>query len=316
MKMSRRFFIGLGLIFGLAAIVTADPAKELRIGYQKAASHLLLLRAHGTLEKQLAPRGIVVKWVEFPAGPQLLEALNVSSIDFGYVGEAPPIFAQAAGADFVYVGYEDPSPQAEAILVPKNSALRSIADLKGKKIALNKGSNVHYLLVKALEKAGLRYSDIQPVYLAPADARAAFQQGSVDAWAIWDPFYSAAQTQLDARVLTDATNIVANYLYFLAARSYAVQQPEVIKLIFDESLALGQWIKGHYHEAAVQIAPLEGLDVAIVEQSLRHYALTAHPINNAILRDQQKVADTFSDLKLIPKPLVVQEATVVAPNQQ
>ncbi len=113
-----------------------------------------------------------VKWTEFPAGPVLLEGLNVGSIDFGTVGEAPPIFAQAAGANLVYVGNEPASPASEAIVVPKGSSLRTLADLKGKKIALNKGSNVHYLLLKALEKAGIAYADIQPVFLPPADARA------------------------------------------------------------------------------------------------------------------------------------------------
>lgn len=146
---------------------------ELRIGYQKSASLFVLQKAQGTLEKKLAPLGFGVKWVEFPAGPQLLEGLNVGAVDVGYVGEAPPIFAQAAGAKFVYFGYDPAAPRAEAILVTKDSPIKSVADLKGRKVALNKGSNVHYLLVKQLEKNGLKLSDIQPVYLAPADGRAA-----------------------------------------------------------------------------------------------------------------------------------------------
>jgi sulfonate transport system substrate-binding protein len=115
------------------------------------------------------------------------------------VGEAPPIFAQAAGANLVYVANEPPSPRSEAIVVPGDSGLKTVAQLKGKKIALNKGSNVHYLLVRAIEKAGLKYSDITPVYLPPADARAAFERGSVDAWVIWDPLLAAAEKQLGAR---------------------------------------------------------------------------------------------------------------------
>jgi hypothetical protein len=142
-------------------------------------------------------------------------------VDFGTVGEAPPIFAQAAGANLVYVGNEPPSPGSEAIVVPKDSKLRSLADLKGKKVVLNKGSNVHYLLVKALEKAGLGYKDIDVVYLPPADARAAFERGAVDAWAIWDPFLAAAEKQLGARVLADGKGLVANHQFYLAARPYA-----------------------------------------------------------------------------------------------
>jgi sulfonate transport system substrate-binding protein len=158
-----------------------------RIGYQKYGK-LVLLKGRGTLEEKLKPLGYSVVWTEFPSGPPLLEALNVGSVDFGIAGETPPIFAQAAGAPLVYLAYDPPAPKGEAILVPKDSPLKSVADLKGKKVALNKGSNVHYLLVRALEQAGLKYTDIQTVFLAPADALAAFARGSVDAWVIWDPY--------------------------------------------------------------------------------------------------------------------------------
>jgi sulfonate transport system substrate-binding protein len=166
--------------------------KVVRIGFQKYGK-LVLLKSKGTLEEKLKAAGYKVVWTEFPSGPPLLEALNVGAIDFGNTGEAPPIFAQAAGAPIQYVAYEPPAPKGEAILVPKDSKLTSVADLKGKKIALNKGSNVHYLLVKALEKAGVKYSEVEPVFLAPADARAAFERGAVDAWVIWDPFQAAAE---------------------------------------------------------------------------------------------------------------------------
>src|SRR6188508_2311347 len=169
-----------------AAVVSAGISfahaqdKVVRVGYQKYGN-VILLKGKGGLEKKLAPLGFKVEWKEFPSGPPLLEALNVGAIDFGHAGEAPPIFAQAAGAPIQYVAYEPPAPKGEAILVPKDSKIASVADLKGKKVALNKGSNVHYLLVKALEKAGIKYSEIEPVFLAPADARAAFEKGVVDA---------------------------------------------------------------------------------------------------------------------------------------
>ena len=181
--------------------------KVVRIGFQKYGK-LVLLKSKGTLEDKLKAAGYKVVWTEFPSGPPLLEALNVGAIDFGNTGEAPPIFAQAAGAPIQYVAYEPPAPKGEAILVPKDSKLTSVADLKGKKVALNKGSNVHYLLVKALEKAGVKYSEIEPVFLAPADARAAFERGAVDAWVIWDPFQAAAEAATGARTLADGTGIV------------------------------------------------------------------------------------------------------------
>ena len=200
--MQRRHMLATGAAMALLARGLSARAAEkvLRIGVQKYGT-LILLKTKGLLEEKLAPLGYQVEWTEFPAGPQLLEALNVGSIDFGTVGEAPPIFAQAAGAPIVYVGYEPPAPEAEAILVPKDSPLKGVGDLKGKKVALNKGSNVHYLLVKALENAGLKYTDVTPVFLKPSDARAAFEHGDVDAWVIWDPFQASAEIAIEARTL-------------------------------------------------------------------------------------------------------------------
>jgi len=297
----------------VAAILLApivSKAETLRIGYQKAASTLVLLRAHGALEKKLAPLNVEVKWLEFAAGPQLLEGLNLGSIDFGYVGEVPPIFALAAGAPLVYTAYELPSPEAEGILVQKDSPILTIADLKGKKIAFNKGSDVHWLVIKALEDAGLKYSDIQPAYLAPADARAAFQNGAIDAWAIWDPFFVAAERQLGARVLTTAKGIVNRHQYFVSTRSFSEKNPEVVKILMQQLGEVGQWVRENYAQAAKELAPIQGLDPEIIEASLRHYQHIYKPIDDAVLADQQRIADSFYELKLIPQKLSVRDAVV------
>ena len=288
---------------------TQTPRAELRIGYQKSASLFVLQKAQGSLEKRLASQNVSVRWVEFPAGPQLLEGLNVGSVDVGYVGEAPPIFAQAAGANFIYIGHEPPSPEAEAIVVPKESPLKTVADLRGKKIALNKGSNVHYLLVRALEAAGLKYSDVQPVFLAPADARAAFEKGAVDAWAIWDPFLAAVQKQSAARVVVDGRGGVANnYPFYLAERGFNTKHPEVIQALFEDSVQQGQWLKANIKQAAAIIAPLQGLDVSVVELALQRYQFGVAPVSVGVAAEQQKLADTFFELKLIPKPVLIRDA--------
>ena len=291
-------------------MVNAQPkADTLRIGYQKSASLFVLQKAQGTLEKRLAPLNVAVNWVEFPAGPQLLEGLNVGSVDVGFVGEAPPIFAQAAGANFVYLGNDPAAPQAEAIVVAKDSALKTVAELKGKKVALNKGSNVHYLLVRALEKAGLQYADIQPVFLAPADARAAFEKGAVDAWVIWDPFLSAAEKQLGVRQLADGRGGVAsNYQYYLGERGYVERRPDVIKAWFEDAVEQGRWIKANLNQAAAIIAPIQGLDADIVESALRRYQFGVAPVTDAIASEQQKIADVFFQLKLIPKSVRIVDA--------
>ena len=224
--------LSIGIV--AAAVGTSyGQDKVVRIGYQKYGK-LVLLKSKGTLEPKLAADGYKVVWTEFPSGPPLLEALNVGAIDFGNTGEAPPIFAQAAGAPIQYVAYEPPAPKGEAILVPKDSPLNSVADLKGKKVALNKGSNVHYLLVKALEKAGVKYSEIEPVFLAPADARAAFERGAVDAWVIWDPFQAAAEAATGARTLADGTGIVANYQFYFASKKFLDANPKIVDAVLAE----------------------------------------------------------------------------------
>ncbi|HEX6565188.1 MAG TPA: sulfonate ABC transporter substrate-binding protein [Chthoniobacterales bacterium] len=306
-----RFFISLlSLLTAMLLAPISGNSATLRIGYQKAASTLVLLKAHGTLEKKLTPLNVEVKWLEFAAGPQLLEGLNLGSIDFGYVGEVPPIFALAAGAPLVYTAYELPTPEAEGILVPKDSPIRTIADLKGKKVAFNKGSDVHWLMVKALEDAGLKYGDIQPAYLAPADARAAFQNGAIDAWAIWDPFFVAAQRQIGARVLTTAKGIVKRHQYFVSTRSFSEKNAEIVKILMQELGGVGQWVRDNYAEAAKELAPIQGLEPDIVEASLRHYKHIYKPIDDAVLADQQRIADTFYELKLIPQKLTVKDAVV------
>lgn len=292
--------------------ITQAQAETLRIGYQKYGT-LVLLKAKGTLEKRLAEQGVEVKWTEFPGGPQLLEGLNVGSVDFGVTGETPPVFAQAAGADLLYVAHEPPAPTGEAILVPKDSPIKSVAELKGKKVALNKGSNVHYLLVRALEDAGLKYGDITPVYLPPADARAAFERGSVDAWVIWDPFQSAAEKQLQARTLRDGSGLVDNHQFYLATRTYAEKNPQVIGTLVEEIRGVGEWVKGNLDEATSQVAPLIGLSPEITRQAVERQGYGAQFISPEVVAAQQKIADTFTELKLIPKQLTIKDVIWTPP---
>ena len=287
---------------------------EVRIGYQKYGT-LILLKASGELEKRLAPLGVKVTWSEFPAGPQLLEGLNVGGVDFGTTGETPPIFAQAANAKIKYIGYEPPAPRGEAIVVQSNSSIKTVADLKGKKVVLNKGSNVHYLLVKALEKAGLKYSDVETVFLAPADARAAFERGSVDAWVIWDPFLAAAETSIGAKVIQDGTNTVNNHQFYLAEENYASKRPDVVAVIFDELKKVNDWAVTKPKEVANALAPLTGLDSITLEKALERGGYGINYLNEKVITEQQKIADTFYDLKLIPKKLDI-KSVVWQPEQK
>ena len=305
---------GLTLVaLGLAAPPAAAEDHVLRIGVQKYGT-LVILREQHALEAALQPLGWRVAWTEFPGGPQLLEALNVGALDFGTTGEAPPVFAQAAGAPLVYVGVEPPSPAGEAILVPQDSPVKTIADLRGKRVALNKGSNVHFLLVQALASAGLTPADIQPVYLAPADARAAFEQGAVDAWVIWDPFYAAGQAATHARVLTDAKGLAPNRQFFLASRDFADANPALVKTLLDRIAATDHWAQAHQEEVAKMLAPSLNLPLPVIATALARMGYGVGPMTAEAAADQQRIADTFRALKLIPVAVDVKSALWSPPS--
>jgi sulfonate transport system substrate-binding protein len=309
MRLDRRSFAKLAL--AVVAVPAAGAAraddKVVRIGFQKYGK-LVLLKSRGALEKRLAPLGLTVAWTEFPSGPPLLEALNVGAIDFGNAGEAPPIFAQAAGAPFFYVAYEPPAPRGEAILVPKDSRIKTVADLKGRKVALNKGSNVHYLLVRALDKAGVAYSDITPVFLAPADARAAFERGAVDAWVIWDPFQAAAEAATGARTLADGSGLVANTQFYLAARTFVDAHPDILDAVIAELQAIDAWAKSDVGAVAGELSPSIGIPAPILAVALARQSYGIKPIDEATIAEQQRIADTFLELGLLPKPIRISDA--------
>jgi sulfonate transport system substrate-binding protein len=307
---SKRSFLTLSaasLALGLSATGASAQEKTLRVGFQKYGK-IVLLKGKGTLEKALEPLGYKVTWTEFPAGPQLLEAVNVGAIDIGNTGEAPPIFAQAAGAPLVYVAYEPPAPKGEAILVPKGSPIQSVAELKGKKVALNKGSNVHYLLVKALEKAGVAYADITLVFLTPADARAAFERGAVDAWAIWDPFQAAAETTIGARTLTDGTGIVANHQFYLASEKLVANHDAALKVFLKQLSEVDDWAKADIAAVAEALSPSTGIPVPILQLALARQSYGIRPLDEATIAEQQRIADSFHALGLLPKPVTIASA--------
>lgn len=284
-----------------------NDQKTIHIGYQKYGT-LNFLKAKKTLEKKLEPKGFTVKWTEFPGGPQLLESLNVGSIDLGHTGEAPPIFAQAANAPLIYYANEPPNPKGEAIIVPKDSPIKSLEDLKGKKIALNKGSNVHYLLVKALEKAGVRYEDVELAYLPPSDARAAFEKGSVDAWVIWDPFLAEAERKTEARILADGTDLVDNREFFLVSEQFAKDQQDALDIIYNELKNTEKWVSENKGEAAEFLSPQIGMEKETVELTLGRKTFGFEKITEEVIEDQQKIANQFHDLKLIPNEIKVNDA--------
>lgn len=297
--MNRRHITrGLAALCALVAIAAnanaADELKKLRIGHQKSSTLVTVLKANGDLEKDLSKLGYTVAWSEFPSGLPLLEALNVGAVDLsGDVADTVPVFAQAAGANLTYVATEAPSPEAQALIVKADSPIKTIADLKGKKVAVTKAAGVHYLLIKQLNSAGLKFSDIEPAYLTPADGRAAFEKGAVDAWIVWDPFVSAAQKQSNVRVLADSKGYADYARFYLASSAFAAEHPDVLRLVFDKLQAAGKWVKASPEEAAKILAPVWGLTPEIVTLANSHRSYAVLPVKPENLVEVQKIADTF-----------------------
>lgn len=301
-------FFGASLLAGaLTSGVThaASLPTEFRVGYQKGSAILVIAKQRAAIEERLARLGVrSVKWVEFQFGPPLLEALGAGAVDIGVVGDTPPIFAQAAKANLVYVASTPAS--ASAILVPRNSDIASVAELKGRKVAIAKGSSSHNLTVQALAKYGLSFGDIQPVYLAPADAVAAFATGQVDAWTIWDPYYAIAETRHGGRAIatTDEPGLESNSFY-LANRTFAETHPQVLQAALDVLRDVTRWASENRDQLARISSEATGVDLESQTIASRRYAIEMLPISGEVVAKQQRIADTFADLGLIPARIKV-----------
>ncbi|SDT49560.1 sulfonate ABC transporter substrate-binding protein [Bradyrhizobium canariense] len=309
--MRRRQFLQLSLGTVTAAALSRqgnaqESVKEIRIGYQKNGV-LVIARQQAALEKHFAPQKIDVKWVEFSSGPPMLEAMNVGSVDYGAVGDSPPVFAQSAGANLVYAAGQ-PITNGQGILVQSQSPIRTIADLKGKRVGFTKGSSAHNIIVQTLEKAGLTYADITPVYLTPPDAGPAFANGSIDAWSIWDPYFAIGETKQNGRVLVNASEITKTNSFYIANRDFAKNHGAVLQQIIDVTSSTAKWAEAHRDEVAKSLSAVTGIPLDIQTVAANRSSFAVGPITDDIIATQQGVADRFFKLGLIPKPVVVRDA--------
>jgi sulfonate transport system substrate-binding protein len=295
----------LGSISIAASSAAAQQLKEVRIGFQRAGIFPAVKQRH-TVEDALRPRGIEVKWVEFAFGPPLLEALNTGNIDFGYTGDAPPIFAQAARANLLYVAALPSAGRTEAIVVPEDSPIKTLADLKGRKVGFAKGSSAHNTTVAALEKAGLSYSDITPVYLAPADGATAFSGGSIDAWTIWDP-YLALTEKGKVRVLASAGDVHESTAFFLANKDFTGQHPDIVALLNQTFAQESKWADQHRPEIVQTLHDATRVDAEALTRAVARSQFLVTPVTDQIVATQQATADRFLKLGLIPKSINVRD---------
>jgi sulfonate transport system substrate-binding protein len=318
--MKRRDFLKLSLAGAVASVPGAVLAqlrndavpKEFRIGYQKSGV-LVIARQQGVIERRLGKFGIAVRWVEFSSGPPLLEAMNAGSLELGATGDAPPIFAQAAGAAIVYVAGA-PVNNGQAIIVKRDSSIRSLADLKGKRVAFTKGSSAHNITIAALEKAGLGYTDITPAYLSPADAAAAFSRGSIDAWTIWDPFLAIAEKTQGARVVAESADVAKTFSFYLANRDFATRYPKSLNEALGGLAEAANWAENNRGEVAKALAAVTGVSLEAQTIAANRASFPFGPVTPEIIASQQAIADRFHKLGLIPRAIIVREAVWTAPS--
>src|SRR5437763_2055396 len=309
LAMKRREFLELSAAGAFAALSSRAraqaPVKEIRIGYQKTGV-LVIARQQAVLEKQFAAQQVAVKWIEFTSGPPLLEAMSTGSVDFGSVGDTPPIFAQAANANITYVA-GSPITNGQGILVPANSSIRTIADLRGKRIGFAKGTSAHNVLIATLEKAGLAYEDITPVYLSPPDAGAAFPNGSIEAWAIWDPYFAIREKRQHGRILVNAREVAKTNSFYLANRDFANGNVQRTRDVIEGLTEAARWAESHRDVVANSLAAVTAvpLDVQIVAANRASFVIG--PVTDEIIDTQQAVADRFYKLGFIPRQIVIRD---------
>jgi sulfonate transport system substrate-binding protein len=313
MKLTRRLLTAAVLAATLAgAPAFAQELKELKVGFQKTGLPVIA-RQQGLIEKALEPNGISVTWVEFTAGPPLVEALNVGAINVGWTGDAPPIFGQSAGSAIVYVAALPGNVDGEAIVAKAGSDIKSVADLKGKKVAVGKGTSAHNLLIAALEKNGLAFSDIEPVYLPPADAAAAFASDKVDAWSIWDPFLAIAETRYTPTVLVRSPEVLDVNTYFLANRDFAKQHPEIVTATTGALAVAAEWADKNRDKVAAALHEVTGVPLEAQTLAAGRAKFGIFPITAEIIANQQATADRFHKLGLIPNVIVTTDAVWTPP---
>ncbi len=300
------------LLLGAALLAPlAVHADELRVGVQKVGS-LIVLRRDGTLEKALAPKGTTVRFIEFQAGPPLMEALNAGAIDIGYTGDSPPVFALAGDVPLVYVASQPNGGNNEGILVRADSAYKSVTELAGKRVAMTKGSSAHFQAFSVLKAAGMSLADVHPTYLAPADGRAALASSRVDAWAIWDPFLASAEQDPAFRLLSEG---VPSNNFLIARKDYAAAHPDVVATVVKAANDAAAWGETHKPELAQLMSDVTGVALPAEQVSSARGSYRWLPMTAAAIAQEQGVADAFTSLHVIPGHVDIRAATWTAPKE-
>jgi sulfonate transport system substrate-binding protein len=265
----------------------------------------LLLRTAGII-----PQGFSIDYSNFQSGHLVVEAFNGGSLDYGGMSEIPPVFAAASGVQsFRQIAVAHGDVNNQVVLVPRGSTIRTLGDLKGRRIGYVKATTSHYFLIRMLQSAGLRWGDVTPVAMGVSDGAAAFSSGALDAWAIYGfPIQRAIATE-GARILRTALGFLSGN-YIVAAHVDALADPARANLISDYLRLVKRgyaWAAAHEDMWADAIAKEIGVPLVYVQDQFRRKSdvYTLRPVDQAAIASQQGVADLFAEQKLIPKAVDV-----------
>lgn len=287
--------------------------KVLRMGYQQAGD---LVRNRKVLEKRLEPLGVKVEWAQFAQGPQLMEAMNVGKIDLGSVGESPPIFAQAAGLDLVYVvgtRRTATTGRASVIAVPPESTIQKVIDIKDQEVYFQKGSASHYFILRALQEVGLTIRDIKVRSAPTVETRGAFLEGKIPVWVSGDPHYAIAEDLDRIRVIKDSVGLDSPGGYYVARKSFALENLGVLKIVIEELHALDKWAEANRDEVTKVLINEQKLKPSVAERVMSRRTFAGRRgLTPELVKEQQRVADLFFEEKVIPKKINIQDGLLPA----
>lgn len=282
--------------------------KTITLGYQKA-DPLDIARQRGELAKKMKAKGYKIVWKQFQDGAAELQALKSGNIDYARIGDTPPVVNLAVGANFVYIAAGSSRASGSGILIKKNSTIKSIKDLKGKRVAYTKGTSSNYLILSALKKAGMSANDIKWVNLDNSAASVAFNKGKVDAWATWDPMTSTAELTQNAKLLVTGNNgVSSNRDYILATASFAKDNEALSALLVQYLAADMTWANNHPNELIKMLSESLNLSQAIVERMVKRRTFAMTTMNQTVINEEQDVADLFYEAGLIKKKVNIKAA--------
>lgn len=314
-KTKRKWLLGIFAIFWIAVAIFGyqqlyggkSNLKTITLGYL-TADPVDIARQRGELVKKMKAKGYNVVFKKFQDGSAEMQALKSGSIDYARIGDTPPITVLAAGTNLVYVAAGTSRAKGTGILVPKGSSIKSIADLKGKRIAYTKSTSSHYLVLSALKKAGLSSDDVTWVNLDQSAASVAFSKGKVDAWATWDPMTATAQLDQGATLLTTGENgITSNRDYIVTTQTFADSHSALSKELIDYIEDDMQWANKHHTKLIDMLAKSLGLSKKVIKKMVDRHTYGIAAMDSTTIAEEQNVADLFYQEGLITEKVTVKD---------